>query len=150
MALCLLIGIAAFIPFSADLAQAVRTASITNDLIPLLEIAKAPILIFGVLYLLVTAMFWYAPVLVGWHGVPIVRSLFFSFIACWRNKLPLLVYGATWAAAFLLIDLATSLLAMVGLPESIAATIQIPINIVAASVLYCSFYPNYTSVFEAT
>lgn len=35
-----------------------------------------------VLYLPLSLLFWHAPGLVHWHGVPPVKSLFFSIIAC--------------------------------------------------------------------
>jgi len=41
-------------------------------------------------------------------------------------------------------------LVWIGLSNSIAATVQVPINIVGGAVLYCSFYPSYASVFTAT
>jgi len=149
LAICLSMGMLAFLPFSADLAAAVKVAASSNDLLPLLESARTPILIFSLFYLVVTAIYWYAPLLVGWYGLPLKRALFFSFVACWRNKWPMLIYGLCWAGIFLMIDLTTSILTLIGLPPTLGATAQIPLNIIAASVMYCSFYPNYTSVFEA-
>jgi len=77
----------------------------------------------------------------------LVQALFFSGIACWRNKWPFLVYGATWALVFLFIDLCAGLLVYMGLSLEFAGTLQIPFNIAAGGALYCSFYPAYTSVF---
>jgi hypothetical protein len=107
-------------------------------------------LIFAVFYMLMAAIFWYAPVLVAWHQISVSRALFFSGIACWRNKWVFLVYGLSWLGVFLAIDSALSLLVWIGLPSTIAATVQVPINIVGGAVLYCSFYPSYASVFMTT
>lgn len=38
---------------------------------------------------------WFAPVLAGWHALPAPKALFFSFFACWRNRLAMLVYMIT-------------------------------------------------------
>lgn len=148
MVVCLFFGVLAFMPFMHEIADAVNTATTTNNLMPLLEAARTPMTIFGVLYVMLAALFWYAPALVGWWGTSLTQSLFFSAIACWRNKWPFLVYGLVWGAVFIGVDLATSLLVAVGLPESLAASAQVPVNVVAGAVLYCSFYPSYVSVFE--
>lgn len=149
MACCLLFGLVAFMPFMREITEAVQTASVSNNLMPLLDAARTPMTIFGIFYVILAAMFWYAPALVGWWGIPLTKSLFFSGIACWRNKWSFLVYGLVWGCIFMGIDLATSLLVAVGLPESIAASAQVPINVIAGAVLYCSFYPSFVSVFEA-
>ena len=46
---------------------------------------------------------------------------------------------------FLFIDLCAGMLVTIGLSHSRA--LQVPFNIAAGGVLYCSFYPAYTSVF---
>jgi len=78
-------------------------------------------------------------------------SLFFSAIACWRNKTAFVVYALTWTAAFLCLDFAIDLgsefLLAAGLPASLIMLIQIPVNVAAAAVLYCSVFPSYVSVF---
>ncbi len=35
---------------------------------------------------------WFAPVLCAWHRMSAGKALFYSFFACWRNRLPMLVY----------------------------------------------------------
>jgi hypothetical protein len=146
--LCMLAGLVSFLPFSADLTEGVRAASVTNDLTPFLVAMRAPLLIFGTLYVIIAALFWHAPVLVAWHGVRLRQALFFSGIACWRNKWAFLIYGLTWAAVFLGIDFCASTLVTLGLPTNLTSTLQIPVNIAAGGILYSSFYPAYTSVFD--
>jgi hypothetical protein len=120
----------------------------TNDLMPLMDAVKTPMLIFAICYVIMAAIFWFAPALVGWHGIRMTQALFFSWIACWRNKWAFLVYGLSWLAVFLGIDTLTGVLALMGLSASTAATIQVPLNVVATSVLYCSFYTSYAAVFK--
>jgi hypothetical protein len=144
---CLLLGLIAFMPFSDEVTQAVKAVTTSNDLLPLLEAVRTPMAIFAVLYVLMAAVFWYAPALVGWHSISMTRALFYSGIACWRNKWAFGVYGLSWLAIFLAIDTVLSALTMVGLPKSFGATIQVPINVVASAVLYCSFYTSFISVF---
>jgi hypothetical protein len=54
-----------------------------------------------VLYIPLAMMFWHAPALVHWQGVAPVKSLFFSFVACWRNLGAFMVYVAVWFAILL-------------------------------------------------
>jgi hypothetical protein len=146
--LCMLAGLIAFLPFSEELTEGVRAASVTSDMAPFLEAMRTPLLLFGTLYIIIAALFWHAPVLVAWHNVRLPQALFFSGIACWRNKWAFVVYGMTWVGVFLGIDLCAGLLISLGLPATLVNTVQIPVNIAAGGILYSSFYPAYTSVFD--
>ena len=148
MFLCLTFGLIAFAPFMSELSDAMQTAASTNNLIPLLDVVRTPMMVFGVMYVLMASLFWYAPALVGWWDTGMTQSLFFSGIACWRNKWAFAVYGLVWAGVFIGVDLAMSFLTLIGIPENVTATLQVPINIIAGGILYCSFYPSYVSVFE--
>ena len=50
------------------------------------------------LYLPLSLLFWHAPALVHWHGVSPIKSLFFSLMACYKNRGALTVYGLAWMA----------------------------------------------------
>ncbi|MFJ1302458.1 BPSS1780 family membrane protein [Pseudomonadota bacterium AL_CKDN230030165-1A_HGKHYDSX7] len=143
----LLAGMVSFLPFMGALTEGMRAASIENDLTPFIIAMRIPLLIFTVLYVIIAALFWHAPVLVAWHGLRLRQSLFFSGIACWRNKWPFMVYGAVWVLIFLFIDLCAGILVAMGASPTLASTLQVPFNIAAGGILYCSFYPAYTSVF---
>lgn len=147
VAICLSAGLLAFLPFSDELNQAMETLVTTQDIEPLMQTVQTPILIFAGLYFLLAALFWYSPVLVGWHGTPIGQALFFSAVACWRNKWAFLVYGVCWAAIFFGMDLLIGVTVSLGVPLDIAAALQVPINVALGSVLYASFYPTYVNVF---
>lgn len=57
-----------------------------------------PLGIFSAGTFLLELLFWHAPALVHWGHVPPVKSLFFSWMACWRNKGAFLVFGLSWMA----------------------------------------------------
>jgi hypothetical protein len=63
----------------------------------------------AVLYLPVSLAFWHAPALVHWHGVPPVKSLFFSFVACMRNARAFAMYGLAWIGVIAVILAASTL-----------------------------------------
>lgn len=92
---------------------------------------------------------WYAPLLVSWKGVSLVKALFFSLVACWRNWRPFTVYGLA-AAGFGLpfLSLVALLLLGSGLPQ--AASIQILFMIailLLGPVYFASFYFTWRDVF---
>jgi hypothetical protein len=75
---------------------------IPGDVKSATELAQSPefaisIIASSILYMPVSLAFWHAPALVHWHGVPPVKSLFFSFVACIRNIKAFTVYGMAWA-----------------------------------------------------
>ncbi|VWX55755.1 conserved membrane hypothetical protein [Burkholderiales bacterium 8X] len=70
------------------------------------------------LYLPLSLAFWHAPALVHWHGVPPAKSLFFSFVACFKNIGALTVFGLVWVGvclgAGIVLSLVASLLVAMG------------------------------------
>ncbi|WP_299451560.1 BPSS1780 family membrane protein [uncultured Pigmentiphaga sp.] len=146
VAAVLLAGLVAFLPFADSLRQAVQDLS-PDDMGALFAAMRAPVIIFGILYVTIAGLFWHAPALVAWHRLELRKALFFSGIACWRNKGAFLIYGATWLLIVLALELGAGMLEAIGLSETVAGMIQMPFNFLAAAVLYCSFYPTYTRVF---
>lgn len=109
------------------------------------------------LYLPLSLLFWHAPGLVHWHGVPPVKSLFFSLVACLRNFGAFVVYGLGWLAVFalggLLVSLLSGLLAAVGLlgPGSATTTmggIMVGLAMVMASMFFSSIVFTFRDCFE--
>lgn len=143
---CILAGFAAILPFMADLSAAVGDGSNINSE-ALFNAMIRPLITFGILYVLISALFWHAPALTGWHGIKLTQALFFSMVACWRNKWPFLLYGISWGAIFIAVQYGGNLLITLGLPSGLIQLALMPVNIIVAAILYCSFYPTYMSVF---
>lgn len=148
LACCLLGGFLATLPFIDPLMAAIGPDG-SIDEIALMQAVRGPFITFSLLYIGISALFWHAPALIGWHGVRFTQALFFSMVACWRNKWPFLLYGTTWAGIFFSVQLLGTSMTALGIT---AATVQIlltPVNIIIAAILYCSFYPAYHSIFGA-
>lgn len=145
---CLVGGFLATLPFIDKLMAAVGSDGTINE-IALMQAVRGPFITFGLLYVLISALFWHAPALMGWHKIKFTQALFFSMIACWRNKWPFLLYGATWAAVFFAAQLLGDALVGAGVGASVVQIVLTPVNIMIAAILYCSFYPTYVSVFGA-
>jgi hypothetical protein len=94
--------------------------------------------------------FWFAPLLAAWEGMPAMKALFFSFIACARNWRPFVLYGL--GVAFISAILPGVLLGIVGaasasLLRMIAVAISLPLLFVFVPTLFASFYVSYRDVF---
>jgi hypothetical protein len=106
-----------------------------------------------ILMLPVVMAWWYAPVLVAWHGFTAGKALFFSLAACLRNWRPFLAYGACILIfGGLLPGLALGVLvAAVPGAANVATTLfTLPLVFVFAPTLIASFYVSYREVFTSS
>lgn len=100
-----------------------------------------------VMYLPVSLLFWHAPALVHWHGIPPVKSLFFSIVACLRNVGAFLVYGLAWFAVFLVAGLAITIVAgLLGNPQVVAAG-MVPAALLMAAMFSSSIFFTFQDCF---
>ncbi|UCV00428.1 BPSS1780 family membrane protein [Acidovorax radicis] len=94
------------------------------------------------LYLPLSLLFWHAPGLVHWHGVPPVKALFFSIVACVRNFGAFVVYGLGWLGVFLLgglvVSVVSALLAVAGLSGATAGGIMVGGAMMMAAMFFTS------------
>jgi hypothetical protein len=118
---------------------------------------KEPALMWGVLSFTVLlipfqAALWYAPQFVGWHHLGILQSLFYSFVAVWRNRGAFLNFAASWIFLSLCALIAyaifgsilVALLGKSGAP--IAGLIQLPGSIFLSTLVYGAFWYSYTDI----
>jgi hypothetical protein len=96
------------------------------------------------------AMFWFAPVLVAWHGMAPAKALFYSFFASLMNWRAFLAYGA--AVAVVMFVLPTVLLLVLVLVSGGALRLQpmalvLPLALVMLPTLFASFFASYRDVF---
>ncbi len=100
------------------------------------------------LYLPLSLMFWHAPALVHWHGVPPVKSLFFSLVACLRNFGAFTVYGFAWMGIFMLTIFAVTVLAALLGSPAFAGVAMFPIAFVIFAMFFTSIYLTFRDSFE--
>lgn len=108
----------------------------------------AAVLLSLVAYIPVAMLFWFAPVLVAWHDVPPMQALFFSWVACWRNKAAFVVYAVLWGALTMTVSLVLTLILQVVGAGATALVVLMPISAVLTAVVYCSFYATYRGCFD--
>jgi hypothetical protein len=106
---------------------------------------------WGVLLLLLTLLniaFWHAPALVHWAGQPAGKALFFSWIACWRNRGAFVVYGLVWAGVMLAASLAVGVLFSLLGGGGGASVLVLPLSLLLMSVFYASLYFTFADCFD--
>ncbi|CAN7682732.1 BPSS1780 family membrane protein [Acidovorax sp. LjRoot66] len=103
------------------------------------------------LYLPLSLTFWHAPGLVHWHGVPPVKALFFSLVACVRNFGAFFVFGLGWMGIFLMAGvvaaLASGLIALAGLGTA-ASGIMVGTAMMLAAMFFTSIVFTFRDCFE--
>lgn len=102
------------------------------------------------LLLPVMMAYWFAPVLAAWHRLPLGKSLFFSFVACWLNWRAFLAYGLGLLVVGGLIPgllLGALLILFPGAQGFITSLLVVPVVLVLAPVTFASFYAAYRDIF---
>ncbi len=121
----------------------------TVDLVQETDFQTA-MLVATFLYAILSLVFWHAPALVHWQGVPPVKSLFFSIVACMRNFWAFTVYGVVWFLLFLFLSiLSLSFAAMLGGPEALGVILY-PVAIMLIAMFFTSIYFTFIDSFEIT
>ena len=103
-----------------------------------------------VLYIPLAMMFWHAPALVHWQGVAPVKSLFFSFVACWRNLGAFMVYVAVWFGLFIGVALVSMLLTSLLGDASLLMAILMPAGLMVAAMFFTSMLYSVRDCFLIT
>jgi hypothetical protein len=96
--------------------------------------------------------FWFAPMLTAWDGVGAGKSLFFSFIASWRNWRAFTMYGLALALVGAVLPGLILIIAGV-LSQSLLAVLSVALRMllifVLAPTMIASVYLSYRDVFAA-
>ncbi|MDP2826906.1 MAG: BPSS1780 family membrane protein [Sulfuritalea sp.] len=96
--------------------------------------------------------FWFAPLLTAWNGVGAGKSLFFSFVASWRNWRAFAMYGLalTLVGALVpgLILIVAGLLSQ-PLLNILSVALRMLLIFVLAPTMVASVYLSYRDVFAA-
>jgi hypothetical protein len=97
-------------------------------------------------------LYWFAPLLVAWHGFGPVKALFYSFFTCLINWRAFLAYGAVTALVTIVFPFLALSLLMVFVPgeHQVAATsLVFPLLVILLPTLFASFYASYRDAFGA-
>jgi hypothetical protein len=99
---------------------------------------------------LLSVPFWHAPALVHWGEQGAAKALFFSTVACWRNKAAFSAYSLAWVAVILLFAVLVNLVfALLGQVQ-LVALVTLPATLIFSAVFYVSLYFTFADCFELT
>jgi hypothetical protein len=124
-------------------------AAVTSDPAPGSAIDSAT-LVALVLHTPLFMMFWHAPALVHWHGVPPVKSLFFSLVACLRNFGAFLLYALGWLVVFLVVGTLFGVLGGAIGGAGMARAVMMPAALLLAAMFSTSMYFTFRDSFVAS
>ena len=109
-----------------------------------------PVLFAMVLMTPLMMAYWLAPVLAAWHRLPLGKSLFFSFIACWINWRAFLAFSAGLLLLAGIVPgvlMGVLLILLPGAPGLVMAVVMVPMALIIAPVIFASFYASYRDIF---
>lgn len=101
------------------------------------------------LYIPLSMLFWHAPALVQWHGVPVLKSLFFSWMACWRNLKAFAVYAAFWTGMFLAAGVSALLISSALGDAQMMLSILMPLVLLVVAMFFTSMLYSVRDCFTA-
>lgn len=123
-----------FLPLTPE-----ATDAVMDRLTPVIELAL-------VLSIPLDMAVWFAAPLRALRNIPLGKSLFFSFIACWRNLLPLFVFLLGYGIAGLLLPFLLMQLIGLAIP-ALASMLLAPALMLLAPVFHGGFYQSACDIF---
>lgn len=106
------------------------------------------VLVAALLYIPVAMAFWFAPLLVAWHGVTPVKAVFFSWIACWRNRSAFLLFGLIFGVLMIAVPFLLEAFFRMIDASAFMSFIVTPYSLAILTILYCAFYATYRGCFN--
>jgi hypothetical protein len=95
--------------------------------------------------------FWFAPLLTLWDKIPPAKSVFFSFVASWRNWRAFFMYGVAVGVAGIIVPgilLVTASLISASVVTVVSVVLRMMMMFVLAPSLVASVYVSYRDVFQ--
>ena len=100
-----------------------------------------------VLYIPFFMLTWFAAPLIGWRQMGVPKAMFYSFFTVAHNWRPFIVYALGFlVVGFIIPSLAGGIIGPM-LGGVVGAFVIYIISVTVTTVLYCSFYPTYRSIF---
>ena len=107
-------------------------------------------MLFSALVYLPFAMgFWHAAPLITWQRMGLFKAIFYSFFAVRRCGRAFIAYALGWIITGIAVPAFVSALLGILLGKTLVTVMLLmPMSVILTLVMYCSFYPTYTAVFD--
>jgi hypothetical protein len=99
------------------------------------------------LYVPVMMMFWFAPLLVAWHGASPVKAIFFSVAGFLINWRAFAAYGVATGVAVLTLAMLVTIGARLVSSDLAPEALALPLLVAVYPVLLGSYYASYRDIF---
>jgi hypothetical protein len=109
---------------------------------------QAAMWVSTILYVPLSMLFWHAPALVHWHGVPPLKSMFFSAVACWRNLGAFALYLLAWAGVFVVGATVILVISSALGDNDLSGAVLLPGALLMAAMFFTSVYFSVKDCFE--
>ncbi len=106
------------------------------------------VLVTTLLYIPLTSTFWFAPALMNWKQMPLIKSLFFSVYAIYRNWRAFGLFTLVWAAVFSISVGVVLTLAILVLGNDFAKLLLMPLIVLLSTVFMASIFPTFIDCFQ--
>ena len=111
---------------------------------------QAALWVSMLLYLPLSMLFWHAPALVYWQRIEPVKSLFFSWMACWRNKAAFTVYTLVWVCIFMGAGLTALLVASLLGDAQVLMSVLMPLALMVTAMFFTSMLFSVKACFSGS
>lgn len=109
---------------------------------------RVAIIITIIMYIPTTMAFWFAAPLIVWQKMSLGKALFYSFFAVYSAGKAFIVYMLTWIGIGILIPVIINIMITLFINNvAIIVFILLPLSMILSLIMYCSFYPTYTTIF---
>ncbi len=107
-------------------------------------------MLFSALVYLPFAMgLWHAAPLVTWQRMGLFKAIFYSFFAVRRCGRAFLAYALGWIVVGIAVPAFLSAVLGFLLGKTLVTVMLLmPLSVLLTLIMYCSFYPTYTAVFD--
>ena len=96
---------------------------------------------------LLSLPFWHAPALAHWGGLSAAKALFFSSVACWRNRRAFTVYALTWTGVIVGFAVLVNLVFLMLGQMRMIGIVALPSSLLFSTVFYASLYFTFADCF---
>lgn len=103
----------------------------------------------GGIYLLGLLAFWFVAPLIAWKNMGLGKAVFYSFFAVRHAGKAFAVYILAWFGLNSLLQIVISLIVILlfSSSQTMALAVFFASSLILTTVMYCSFYPPYKSLF---
>lgn len=109
---------------------------------------RLAMIVAAITYIPAEMAFWFAAPLIAWHNMPLGKALFYSFFAVVRAGKAFSVYALAWLLLGVLLPaIVSTMIALLLSSTTVIVFILLPLSVILTVVMYCSFYPTYTTIF---